>query len=97
MRLLQENMTFQHQAPASAFVSTEFSDNFFKDTTCFRKDQSLCYEEGHKYYEVRHGMISKCIAGRGEGGEEEGREGSLTWPPVLRGALVNSGGGDTRA
>ena len=49
---MQEGSVFQHETPASTFASDEFSDNFFKSTGCFRKDQSQCYEEGHIYYEV---------------------------------------------
>ena len=59
----QENSVFQHATPASAFESAEFSNNFFKDTTCFRMDQSLCYQEGHVYYEVSRSDMICDLAG----------------------------------
>lgn len=54
--ITQANSHFQAVVPASAFISQQFSDNFFKSTECFRWDQENCAKPGTTYYEVSRGF-----------------------------------------
>lgn len=48
----QQASPFHEETPAAAFVSSQFSDMFFKNKDCLRWEQDTCLKPGHRFYEV---------------------------------------------
>jgi len=61
MAVTQEGSAFLHETPPAAFISKDFSNNFFRDKDCFRWNTSDCLTAGHRFYEVSHNGLDAML------------------------------------
>ncbi len=58
----QIGQKFQEPSPAASYLSTAFSDMFYKSDICFRFNQSTCYDANSTWYHsTRNGLNSMMI------------------------------------